>query len=102
MKELGVVEAQVVAGGDVQGAQDESEQLGALKKLIRVGLRVYVENGLHEMLVPVKVCEVNEEGFKIEHKGRKTQSKWTDASFVQNGRERPTLFDKNHGYTHIV
>lgn len=92
----------VVAGSDEQGSKQESEQLAALKKLIRVDLRVYVENGLHEIVMPVKVCEVNAEGFKIEHKGRKTQSNWGDASFVQNGRDRTVLFDKSHSYTHIV
>lgn len=93
---------QTVAAMAGEGEQASAEQLKAMKKLIRVGLRVYVENGLHEMVVPVKVCEVNADGFKIEHKGRKTQSNWADASFVQNGRDRPVLFDKNHCYTHIV
>jgi len=95
-----VVQADVVSTGSC--AQAGAEQVEALKKLIRVGLRVYVENGLHETLVPVKVCEVNPEGLKIEHKGRKTQCNWSDASFKAEGWDRPVLFDKLHGFTHIV
>ncbi|HJV97416.1 MAG TPA: hypothetical protein VJ608_15340 [Albitalea sp.] len=80
----------------------KAQRLVAIKKLIRVGLRVQVENGLHEILVPAKVCEVNADGFKLEHKGRKTLSRWENASFVSEGHKVPVLFDSDHGYTHVV
>ncbi len=79
-----------------------AKRLADIKALIRVGLRVKVENGRHEILVPVTVAEVGDEGFKISHRGRMTLSKWENATFVRHGSAKPTLFDSDHGYTHIV
>lgn len=90
----------------ISGARESEEQAAArvkaIKDLLKVGLRVHVENQMHEILVPVTVCEIGEDGFKIEHRGRKTLSRWEDASFVKHGRRMPILFDNKHCYTHIV
>jgi len=79
-----------------------AKRLADIKALIKVGLKVNVENALHEILVPVEVVEVGEEGFKIKSRGRMTLSKWENATFVKHGRGKPTLFDSEHSYTHIV
>ena len=83
------------------GDAEKKDDLSAIKQVVRVGARVHVENGMHEILVPAKVLAVDEKGFTVEHKGRKTVSLWPNAGFVKDGRGL-LLFDSEHCYTHVV